>query len=65
MPSIAFFPPVRAMTPNRWGPVGCNSLVIKPDVPDCNGKCNNCKYSGCMKNIDLMPVFDWLSGIGY
>ena len=53
------------MTPNRWGPVGCNSLIIKPDVPACNGKCNNCKYSGCMKNIDLMPVFDWLSGIGY
>ncbi len=65
LPSIAFFPPVKAMTPNRWGPVGCNNLVIKPDVPACNGKCNNCKYSGCMKNIDLMPVFDWLSGIGY
>ncbi len=60
LPSVAFFPPVKAMTPNRWGPVGCKSFIVKPDLPDCTGKCTKCKYNGCMKNIDLMPVFDWL-----
>ncbi len=63
LPSVAFFPPVKAMTPNRWGPVGCKSLVVKPNVPECNGKCLRCKYSGCMKSIELMPIFDWLSEV--
>lgn len=62
LPSVAFFPPVKAMTPNRWGPVGCKSFVVKPNLPDCKGKCKSCKDNGCMKNIDLMPVFDWLLG---
>ena len=62
LPSVAFFPPVKAMTPNRWGPMGCKKLIIKPDVPDCSGKCSKCKYAGCMKNIDLMPVYDWILG---
>ena len=62
LPTVAFFPPVKAMTPNRWGPVGCKSFVVKPNVPDCIGKCNKCKEKGCMKNIDLMPVYDWLTG---
>ncbi len=62
LPVVAFFPPVKAMSPNRWGPVGCKSLVMKPDLPDCSAKCKKCKNNGCMKNIELMPVFDWLMG---
>jgi ADP-heptose:LPS heptosyltransferase len=65
LPTVAFFPPVKAMTPKRWGPVGCKSLIIKPNLPDCNGKCNRCRNNGCMKSIDILPVFDWLSEIGY
>lgn len=63
IPSVAFFPPVKAMTPNRWGPVGCKSLVVKPNVSDCFGKCNKCKNNGCMKSIDLMPIYDWLQSL--
>ena len=39
------------MTPKRWGPVGCKSLVIKPNVEDCSGKCKECEFSSCMKTL--------------
>ena len=41
--------------------LGCKNLVVKPDLPDCYGRCEKCKNNSCMKNIDLMPVFDWLN----
>lgn len=45
---VAYFPPVKAMTPKRWGPVGCDSLIIKPSVNDCYGKCDKCNLKSCM-----------------
>ena len=60
LPAVAFFPPVAAMTPKRWGPVGGKSLVLKPDLGYCKGKCDKCANSGCMTQIRLEPALDWL-----
>ena len=60
LPTIAFFPPVAAMTPQRWGPVGSKSLVIRPDMGYCKGKCEGCANAGCMARIELAPAPDWL-----
>ena len=63
IPSVAFFPPVKAMTPKRWGPRGNSSLVIKPEIADCDGKCEMCKNSGCMKTIDISKAISWLKEV--
>jgi ADP-heptose:LPS heptosyltransferase len=60
LPCIAFFPPVRAMTPERWGPVGCKSLVIRPELDYCKGKCDSCAYSGCMNRLTTDMAMSWL-----
>lgn len=60
LPTVAFFPPVAAMTPKRWGPVGNRSLVLKPDMSYCNGRCDNCASKGCMASIALEPAQEWL-----
>lgn len=61
-PCVAFFPPVKAMTPARWGPVGCKSLVIKPDLGYCNGRCSGCNNAGCMNRLDIHHAINWLLG---
>ncbi|MDD3000553.1 MAG: glycosyltransferase family 9 protein [Candidatus Riflebacteria bacterium] len=53
---VSFFPPVKAMTPNRWGPRGAESIVFKPDLPQCNGKCSKCPHNGCMQTIPMTPA---------
>ena len=60
LPTVAFFPPVAAMTPKRWGPVGNRSLVLKPDLGYCNGRCDNCPNKGCMASIALEPAVEWI-----
>lgn len=60
LPCVAFFPPVKAMTPVRWGPVGCKSLVIKPDSEYCDGKCLSCLKNGCMNTLDVTQAVSWL-----
>ena len=60
LPTVAFFPPVAAMTPTRWGPVGNRSLVLKPDLGYCNGSCDKCSNKGCMTRIALEPAVEWL-----
>jgi len=60
LPTAAFFPPVAAMTPKRWGPVGNRSLVLKPDMSYCNGRCDNCANKGCMAGIALEPAVEWI-----
>lgn len=62
LPCVAFFPPVEAMTPVRWGPVGCKSLVIKPDMGYCNGRCSSCAKTGCMNRLNTDDAIDWLLG---
>ena len=60
LPAVAFFPPVAAMTPKRWGPVGGKSLVLKPDLSYCKGKCDGCTNADCMTRIKLEPALHWL-----
>lgn len=62
LPCAAFFPPVAAMTPARWGPVGCNSMIIRPELPECNGKCERCEENGCMSRLNTAPAVAWLTG---
>jgi ADP-heptose:LPS heptosyltransferase len=51
--SVAFFPPVKAMVPERWGPRGGKSFVVQPKLPLCNGRCNGCQHNPCMENLTL------------
>jgi len=60
LPCVAFFPPVKAMTPDRWGPAGCQHLILKPDIADCYGKCKNCSNNGCMNYPDIEKALAWL-----
>lgn len=60
LPCSVFFPPVKAMTPVRWGPAGCKSLIIKPDLADCDGQCKKCRFVGCMNNLSIDSAVDWL-----
>lgn len=62
LPCCAFFPPVAAMTPKRWGPVGCASLIIKPEISDCDGRCASCGSNGCMSRLQVQPAVAWLTG---
>lgn len=62
LPCAAFFPPVAAMTPKRWGPVGCASLIIKPEIADCDGRCTSCDSNGCMSRLQVQPAVAWLTG---
>ncbi|HQB83298.1 MAG TPA: glycosyltransferase family 9 protein, partial [Candidatus Rifleibacterium sp.] len=62
LPCAAFFPPVAAMTPKRWGPVGCASLIIKPEIADCDGRCTSCGSNGCMSRLQIQPAVAWLTG---
>jgi ADP-heptose:LPS heptosyltransferase len=57
---VAFFPPVAAMTPVRWGPVCEKKLVLMPEVEECKGKCNNCAFNSCMNKIDIDKPARWL-----
>lgn len=61
IPCVAFFPPVRAMTPERWGPAGCQSLIIKPDLPVCDGQCKQCIHEGCMHDLSIEKAIAWLA----
>lgn len=60
LPVLAFFPPVRAMTPKRWGPLCSKKLVLLPETEQCSGKCQNCPIKPCMKNIDLDLAEKWI-----
>jgi ADP-heptose:LPS heptosyltransferase len=65
VPVVAFFPPVFAMTPGRWGPTGHTKLIIKPEITDCNGNCKSCSAKGCMQTINLERACRWLTNIYY
>jgi len=60
LPVLAFFPPVPAMTPKRWGPVAQKNLVLMPSVESCTTRCNQCKLMPCMGAIDLSRALAWL-----
>jgi len=60
IPVIALFSPIRGCGPERWGPLSDKYIIYKPDIEECNGKCDRCKYYNCMEKID---AFDIISGI--
>ncbi len=61
LPVAAFFPPLPAMTPKRWGPVGSMTQVFLPATTDCPGRCETCPHHGCMSTLDVMPAVEWIS----
>ncbi|MGM0600388.1 MAG: glycosyltransferase family 9 protein [Candidatus Rifleibacteriota bacterium] len=60
LPVVAFFPPVPAMTPVRWGPVCEKKLVLMPEVKNCKADCDSCSFKGCMSTIDIHEAANWL-----
>ena len=62
-PVLAFFPPVMAMTPKRWGPVGNESCVLVPSFEPCNGRCSKCPHEPCMAWIDYSTQLAWFINV--
>jgi ADP-heptose:LPS heptosyltransferase len=60
-PVVGFYPPVRACSPQRWGPYTTKKTVFVPDAracPRCQGK--PCQGNTCM---DLITVHDVLAAV--
>jgi len=58
-PVIGFYPPVRVMSPKRWGPLTEKKVIFVPDpkkCPRCNGKI--CRGSDCMDQIAVHSVVE-------
>jgi len=60
IPIIALFSPIMGCGANRWGPLSDKYIVYMPDVLECRGRCNKCKFYNCMEKID---TFDIMTGI--
>jgi len=58
IPVLAFFPPIRASSPKRWGPWGKGHVILQPDVPVCK-KCKpeKCRFGDCMARITVEEAF--------
>ncbi len=56
-PVIGFYPPIRACSPERWGPVTQKKVVFVPDRMKCE-LCNGgaCRGSVCMDQIHVEHV---------
>ncbi len=63
IPVVAFFPPIPAMTPVRWGPTGTRSLVIMPEVETCITNCKKCRLQNCMQKISFTTALEWLENV--
>ncbi len=59
VPTVSFFPPIKACTPKRWGPLGAGQLTFVPEVSECK-KCTGpeCAHYDCMAMIDPDMVFE-------
>lgn len=62
VPTVSIFPPVKACTPVRWGPIGNRQLVLMPDVPQCE-RCikEKCQYYDCMDRITIESVVEGIN----
>lgn len=57
-PVVALFCPIRACSPQRWGPWGEGHVVIMPPVPSCKGcRGRRCPHYDCMAKISVEEVF--------
>ncbi len=58
-PVIGFYPPVRVMSPKRWGPLTDKKAIFIPDpvrCPRCNG--GECQGNDCMDQISVRQVLE-------
>ena len=60
LPVAAFFPPLPAMTPKRWGPVGAVTQVFLPTISSCPRTCSSCVHHPCMSGVNLEPALNWI-----
>lgn len=59
IPVIAFYPPIRACSPERWGPYTEKKVVFVPDrnkCPRCHG--GSCRGNDCMDQISVSTVVE-------
>jgi len=57
IPVIGFYPPIKVMSPQRWGPLSDKKIIFVPDpskCPRCHGRA--CQGSDCMEQIDVSRV---------
>ena len=58
-PVIGFYPPVRVMSPKRWGPLTDKKAIFIPDpvrCPRCKG--GKCQGNDCMDQISVRQVLE-------
>jgi lipopolysaccharide heptosyltransferase II len=58
-PVIGFYPPVRVMSPKRWGPLTDKKAIFIPDperCPRCKG--GECQGNDCMDQITVNQVME-------
>ncbi len=58
-PVIGFYPPVRVMSPKRWGPLTDKKTIFIPDperCPRCKG--GECQGNDCMDQISVHQVLE-------
>jgi heptosyltransferase III len=58
-PVIGLYPPVRVMSPQRWGPLTDRKIIFVPDPAQCS-RCNGkeCQGNECMEQITVRRVLE-------
>lgn len=51
-PVMAFYPPITACRPERWGPYGCRQDVLMSREEECQ-RCSNGQACACMREITV------------
>jgi len=54
---IGFYPPVKELSPMRWGPYTTKAAVFTPDVKTEKATVEFCIRTRCMEKIDMEKVF--------
>ena len=58
-PVIGIYPPVRVMSPKRWGPLTDKKVIFVPDPVLCSRcKGGECQGNQCMEQITVQQVLD-------
>jgi heptosyltransferase-3 len=57
-PVVGFYPPIKVMSPKRWGPYTSEKLIFTPNLPFECQKCigEKCKFFDCMDLISPNEV---------
>ena len=59
VPVIGFYPPVRVMSPKRWGPLTDKKIIFVPDSAQClRCKGDDCQGNDCMEQIKVNHVVE-------